>query len=205
MSQTTWNKATVPAGTDPWNHVPDVKKAVESSGLVFSVASLAERGGLAALAPGGVLPVPTLIYRTDLGRYESWNGTSWRVAASTRLGLHRQAVVTTAGGSYTTLCTVTGTVTGGPVEISYSGVLYNGNSGANRTADVQVLRDGSPISGITYYMPYVAGANTPHTVAFTFDSSTSAGSQTWELQTRGSIAGAVVNQEMTLKITEHPA
>lgn len=77
--QTTWNKATTGAGTDPWQLVADMKKALETAGLVFSVANLTEQNGLAALAPGGVLPVPTLVFRTDLGAYMSWNGTVWKV------------------------------------------------------------------------------------------------------------------------------
>lgn len=75
---TTWNKATVFTGTDPWNLTVDTKKAIDTSGLVFGVASLAERNGLAALAPGGVLPIPTMIFRADLGSYETWDGTVWR-------------------------------------------------------------------------------------------------------------------------------
>jgi hypothetical protein len=203
--QTTWNKAEAPAGAEPWNYVSQVKRALDTAGLVFDVASDAERSALTAAAPGGVLPVPTMIYRTDLGRYESWNGTAWRVSGPTRLGMNRQASVTNAGDTYTTLCTVTGTVTGGPVEIAYTGLLANGDSGATRSADVQILRDGTSISAITYHMPYVAGVYTHTTVAFQFDTTTTAGAHTWALQTRGSFANAIVNQQMTLKVTEHPS
>ena len=202
MSQTTWNKATVESGTDPWNLVPDNKKAVETLNTVVTVASAAERDGLTP--PGGKY-VGMIVDRTDTGRYERWNGSAWRYAHSARLGLHRQAAVTIATATYATLCTVTATHNGGPVEISYTGLLANGNSGADRTADVQILRDGSVVSGITYSLPLIAGTDAYYTVAFAFDSTAAAGSHTWELQTRGSISGAVINQQMTLKITEHPA
>lgn len=95
--QTTWNKATVPAGTDPWNAVPDVKKALDTSGLVFSVANTAERNGLAALAPAGVLPIPTLVWRADVQAYESWDGTAWTRGANIALGATFNAFSATYG------------------------------------------------------------------------------------------------------------
>jgi nucleoid-associated protein YgaU len=85
MPQSTWNKATVPAGTDPYNEIPDTKKALESAGLVFGVGSLTERNGLAAAAPGGVLPSGQTIVRTDTpdGRLERWNGSEWKAGLGT--------------------------------------------------------------------------------------------------------------------------
>lgn len=76
---TTWNKATAPAGTEAWGYAAQVKRALETAGLVFSVANLTERNGLAALVPAGVLPVPTLIWRADLLAYQTWDGTTWRM------------------------------------------------------------------------------------------------------------------------------
>lgn len=75
---TTWNGATAPAGTEAWGYAAQVKRALETAGLVIPVANQTARDGLAALAPGGVLPVPTLVFRIDLGTYETWDGSVWR-------------------------------------------------------------------------------------------------------------------------------
>jgi len=105
--QTTWNKATVPAGTDPWNLVPDTKKAIESAGLVFNVANDAERTGLAALAPGGVLPIPTYVFQTDNKRWYTWDGFTWRFPAAGFLGSSVNAGATSTGTSQNTLVSET--------------------------------------------------------------------------------------------------
>lgn len=98
--QTTWNKATVPVGTDPWSAVPDVKKSLDTAGLVFSVANVTERNGLAALAPGGVLPVPTLVWRVDLPGYESWDGTVWRQVTGRKHARFTGTANTTGGAAW---------------------------------------------------------------------------------------------------------
>lgn len=193
--QTTWNKATVPAGTDPWNAVPDVKKSLDTAGLVFSVANATERNGLAALAPGGVLPVPTLVFQSDIGTYLSWNGTRWGVTAKTELGSDYVTPSSIADVTYTTISTVSVTSFGGSIRLSYAGVMENANSGANRTADVQWLIDGSTaFGGVTYQMFLNSGVSTaPMAVALTRKTALAAGTHTIALQTRASLAGAVRN------------
>jgi hypothetical protein len=73
----TWNDITTAIGSDGWNVVAHMKGLADTADVVVSVASQAERDGLAALAPGGVLPIPTTVYRTDLGRTETWDGVEW--------------------------------------------------------------------------------------------------------------------------------
>lgn len=80
---TRWNKTKTPAGVDPWNLTPDIGAALDSANVVIPVASATERDGLAATAPGGVLPVPTVVWRTDKNRLETWNGTVWRAGFGT--------------------------------------------------------------------------------------------------------------------------
>ena len=80
---TRWNKTKTPAGVDPWNLTPDIGAALDSANVVIPVASATERDGLAAVAPGGVLPVPTVVWRTDKNRLETWNGTVWRAGFGT--------------------------------------------------------------------------------------------------------------------------
>jgi hypothetical protein len=76
MSQQTWQGITVPAGTDNWNLVPDVKKLVELGFYVIPVGSQASRDGLTP--PGGKYAGMAVI-RTDLPGQpiETWNGSKW--------------------------------------------------------------------------------------------------------------------------------
>lgn len=74
MSQQTANRATVPAGNDPWNLVPDLKKAVETAGLIIPVSSSADRDAL----PAAVKKAGCVVARTDLpGVTEIYDGSKW--------------------------------------------------------------------------------------------------------------------------------
>ena len=75
--QTLYNGVQVPTNGDPYNLMDDLAAAFESANVIIQISSQTQRDGLAALAPGGVLPVPTFIYRTDLNRRETWNGVEW--------------------------------------------------------------------------------------------------------------------------------
>lgn len=83
MTAQTANKATVPVGTDGWNLTAHLKQAVETTRSIIPVADATERAGLAARFPGGVLPVPTVVWRLDKLRYETWTGTVWRAGFGT--------------------------------------------------------------------------------------------------------------------------
>ena len=103
MAIQTANKATVPAGSDAWNLTADIKKALETARIIVPVASQAERDGLAPLFPGGVLPVPTMVWRTDTQHYQNWNGTGWRNFPDTYVGEgNNQPVVKSAQAVITT-------------------------------------------------------------------------------------------------------
>lgn len=66
-------------GSDGWKIVDDVKRLSETTRSVIPVADATERGTLASTFPGGVLPIPTLISRADLGyRFERWDGSAWK-------------------------------------------------------------------------------------------------------------------------------
>lgn len=75
--QTLHNGVEVFTNGDDYNLADDVAHAFETANVITTVHSLDQRNGLVALAPGGVLPVPTFIYRTDLNRRETWNGVEW--------------------------------------------------------------------------------------------------------------------------------
>jgi hypothetical protein len=81
VPQTTWNKGIVPAGTDPYNEIPDTKKAVESLNAVVPVANAAERD---ALVPPAGKYVGMTVSRADLsGILETWDGLAWIRQAQT--------------------------------------------------------------------------------------------------------------------------
>lgn len=75
--QTLHNGVQVFTNGDDYNLAEDVAHAFETANVITTIHSHDQREGLAALAPGGVLPVPTFIYRTDLNRRETWNGVEW--------------------------------------------------------------------------------------------------------------------------------
>jgi hypothetical protein len=182
-------------------------RLADSARVIIPVATTTERDVTLLAAFGGTYPVPTFVSVAN-GPAQIWNGTRWGWLYPHRHGKNRQASVTVAGVSYATICT-DGPITtlGGKIEVSYTGTLANANSGAARTADIQVMMDGTPISGITYALPVVVSpADSPFTTAFSFDTSTppAAGSHTFVLQTRGSAASSIRNQEMTLTIVEQP-
>jgi hypothetical protein len=81
VPQTTWNKGIVPAGTDPYNEIPDTKKAVESLNAIVPVANATERDAL--VPPAGKYAGMT-VSRADLsGILETWNGSAWIRQAQT--------------------------------------------------------------------------------------------------------------------------
>lgn len=78
MTAQTANKATVPTGSDGWKITDHIKQAIETARTVVPVANKAERDGLAALFPGGVIPVGTTVCRLDRkSSLEPWNGSNW--------------------------------------------------------------------------------------------------------------------------------
>lgn len=78
---------TIPLGSDGYARMADFKKMSETTRSVIPVANLTARNGLAALFPGAVLPVPTVIARADRGyRLEVWDGAGWTAMAKLVFG-----------------------------------------------------------------------------------------------------------------------
>lgn len=77
MPTTRWNKTKTPVNSDAWNLTADLASLADGAAVTIAVASQSEQDGLAALAPGGVLPVPTVIFRTDLAEMRVWDGSKW--------------------------------------------------------------------------------------------------------------------------------
>lgn len=79
MPTTTANAASVPVGSDPYALTADLKKTVESVRSIIPISTAAQLTALPGLFPGGVLPVPTYVQRTDLAGTPlfSWDGAEW--------------------------------------------------------------------------------------------------------------------------------
>lgn len=83
--QTLFNGVEVFTNGDPYDLAADNAHAFETANINIPVASEAQRDGLAAIAPGGVLPVGTNVIRTDITGCpsETWDGTAWHPARGT--------------------------------------------------------------------------------------------------------------------------
>ena len=107
--------------------------------------------------------------------------------------------------SYTTYGTVTASTGGNDIEIVWTAQVANGNSGADRTFNVQVLMDGATTgiypAVLTYDAPFISGTTTTLSYTFTMLQTPAAGNHTWNIQLLGSAAGSVVltNSIFTIK------
>ena len=79
MTQTLYNGAVVPTNSDPYAITADLMKLALSLNVPIRVQDQAARNGLAAIAPGGVLPVGTevLITGDPTMPKQKWNGSKW--------------------------------------------------------------------------------------------------------------------------------
>ena len=120
MTAQTANKVTVPVGSDAWNLTTHLKGMAETTNSLIPVASAAERDALAALFPGGVLPIPTMITRTDeLGspNYQ-WNGSTWLRKSPQTWRFEREFTTDSNPGDITgTTNLKSGTITSAPAGL----------------------------------------------------------------------------------------
>lgn len=126
-------------------------------------------------------------------------------AGATRLGINTKtstgSVLPT--GSYTTYCTVTATSTGGAIEADFSALIFNGNSGAYRTAQVKVQCDGVDVTPVLDFgVSFVSSNNPPVFPAFKVSHTPAAGSHTWTLQVKSNTGSAVIMDQAYLRIAE---
>jgi hypothetical protein len=118
MSATTWNGVTVPTASDVWALIADMTKGFNTANLVIPVANQTARDGLAALAPGGVLPVGTVVIRNDLAGepFEKWDGSVWNRSGTQTWIFNRGAG---SDSTFTSANTglVSGTITSAPAGL----------------------------------------------------------------------------------------
>jgi len=118
MTTTGWNGPTLPTSGDGWNLITHLTNALNTAGLIIPIASEAQRSGLAALAPGGVLPIPTTIIRTDVtgSPMEIWDGTNWNRKDTNYWQYDRsQGTDSTFSSANTNL--ISGTIAGAPAGL----------------------------------------------------------------------------------------
>lgn len=111
----------------------------------------------------------------------------------------------TLGANYGDSLTISATSIGGLCTVRFTVVAYNAASGADRTMDVQVVCDGvvvgAALTGIS--VPLNGSAMPRITRVAAVSSTPAAGSHTWKLQTRASIASAVVVESALMTVVEH--
>lgn len=107
---------------------------------------------------------------------------------------------------FVTHATATATSHGGVVALRWGAQVANGNSGADRNFNVQILCDGSS-TGINpgvlnFDSPYIAGATTNLFYGFTHSHTPAAGSHTWVLQFEASAGASIILSSNFLEIVE---
>ena len=114
-------------------------------------------------------------------------------------------VVLTASVADVAGVTTTANSLGGKVRATCIGLMYNANSGANRTAQLQLLCDNVVIGELsnTYELFYIASTSPCVQFTITATSAPVAGSHTWKLQAFSSAASSAVLTQATLIIEEY--
>jgi hypothetical protein len=147
---------------------------------------------------------------TNNGTY-FFNGSSWFQSLTPRLlgeVYVAQSSQTLLGTSMTTVtsATVTATTTGGLIRATVTGGFNNAGSGANRSAQAQILCDGVLVGEVLpgsgqAFVGFISGNNT---TPFTLKArhTPSAGSHTWTVQGLASAASAVYMSQVTLTVEE---
>jgi plastocyanin len=79
MAQTLYNGIVTPTNSDAYNLTADLVTMGQSGITPIPVASVSARNALAAAAPGGTLPVGTMVIRKDQSMFlETWDGSTWK-------------------------------------------------------------------------------------------------------------------------------
>lgn len=106
-------------------------------------------------------------------------------------------------GSSSDLCPATGTMVAKTAVISCSGQLNNGNSGATRTANLQLVRDGVAIGTSQHFMlPNETGQAPGQGFSLSMPITETAGNHTYALRAGASAASAVQVRSVRLWVTQ---
>lgn len=182
--------------------------AVLSSPMVYVMprARAVSQAALQAQNPNTYLR-GTSVYCGDTGaalRADLVGSTPTWVPAGPLVGQSQFSTQILLAGSptWTDLITITVTTPAASCMADWSAIYSNANSGLNRTVDFRVTCDGTQIGPIlSYDAPLTPGA-TGYGASFQASSAVVAGSHTWKLQGRASVASACYAKFGTMKITE---
>lgn len=204
------NGVTVPAGSDAFNPQADMVTLNASAHGRLHILAANGTARAAQQTTCGWTPTtadPLVVLQTDTGLILRYDGTRWHYLADTEVGNQTITSNPTLGTSMSTLCTVTATTLGGPLRIVGSAMFANGNSGADRTAAMQITLDGvaqTPVLS-TIDCRYVSGSGPVAPAAFTWElAAPSAGSHTILLQAMASTLSAVTVPAASLVVIEKP-
>ena len=116
------------------------------------------------------------------------------VVVHTNMGRSVLAADTPLGTGWATLLSITPTMVAGAALLTCTGWIGNGDSGGQRTALVQLTRDGANLgTPHNYVLPAVAGATVGQPIAITIEiPAETAGAHTYTMKVMPSIASAVV-------------
>lgn len=134
---TTWNGNSTPAQDDMWNLVEDMRKQAILNNRVIPVYSKAERDGLSAAAPDGVIPDGTVVVRMDQvakgAVFDVFADGSWKVGDT---GILTSGVSVTSAGPTTIQSysvSRTGPLVTARVDFTYTGERLEPNGRGNMT------------------------------------------------------------------------
>lgn len=198
MAQTLDNGIVVPINSDNWNLTPDLATMGNKTNAVTYCPDNAARDALTKFTGRAAWVAST-------GILQVWNGTRWQVASITQIGHTYAAPGTLAGVAYATVASMSVTTLGGSVNLDYAAIMTNGNSGENRTMDIEWYVDGAQaVTGNTFEVPHFAGRQVSVSATMRRKVSMSAGAHTIDLRTRASVASAVYNTAFGITASENP-
>lgn len=148
-----------------------------------------------------------IIYETDTGFTNIYSGSRWRRISDTEIGSQTATANPTLGVAMSTIATVIATTLGGPLRIPASVLLNNGNSGADKRANIQLMLDGvaQTPSFADIDVRLISGQNSIASFAFTWElTGVAAGSHTFLLQALASLASSVTVPAASLVVIEKP-
>lgn len=168
---TTWNKATVPGGTNPWDLRADLQQAVESANIPVPVASQAERDALNP--PGGKYP-GMAVFRTDHnGALQVWDGATWDNSINP---------VANSGWTLTGHIVKRATASGVQATAGF-GASYSGGAITNLNNSFQKI---FTITNIGTFKPYLAVYN-PTTIYTSINSGAAVAGIEYSVNTAGEV------------------
>lgn len=138
-----------------------------------------------------------MLYKVD------WTTFGKPLGVGTNAGTNAGTTLTT---TLVAFASVTATSINKPVSVRASGLIYNGNSGANRSYDIHIYCDGVSVGNVgSITLANVSGTANGHWFNFVVKHTPSAGSHTWDVRLLASANSAVAVSSNAIEVTQHIA